>query len=146
MTIDDFWKLIDHIDREALQSGEGYDQIAVQPLIQALGALAQPELQAFQEHLAEMLYELDGRQYADASGDSGRSVDAFLYARCFVVAMGKDVYQRTRGDSNLMPKTLDRWCEPLLYAAAQAWQTQSGERLHFETKVSFETGSNSSLW
>jgi hypothetical protein len=146
MTIDDFWNLIEHIDRDALRSGEGFDQLALQPLIGLLAVLAQPELQSFQDHLAQMLYELDGRRYANASGQSGRSDDAFLYARCFVVALGRDVYQRTREDPELMPKTLDRWCEPLLYAASRAWQLHSGERLRFDTKVSFETGSNTALW
>jgi hypothetical protein len=146
MTIDGFWKLIEHIDRDALQRGEGYDQIALQPLIGLLAVLAQPELQSFQNHLAQMLYELDGRRYANASGESGRSDDAFLYARCFVVAMGRDVYQRTRDDPDLMPKTLDRWCEPLLYATSRAWEVRHGERLQFETNVSFETGSNRALW
>jgi len=93
-----------------------------------------------------MLYELDGRRYANASGESGRSDDAFLYARCFVVAMGWDVYQRTREDPELMPKTLDRWCEPLLYGASRAWEVGHGERLELATKVSFETGSNRALW
>jgi hypothetical protein len=143
MTIDDFWNLIAHIDRDALQCGEGFDQLALQPLTGLLAVLTQPELQSLQD---QMLYELDGRRYANASGESGRSDDAFLYARCFVVAMGRDVYQRTRDNPDLMPKTLDRWCEPLLYVAIRAWKLQSGQRLHLETRVSFETGSNKALW
>ena len=31
MTIEDFWKLTDAIDRQKLQSGEGYDQAAIAP-------------------------------------------------------------------------------------------------------------------
>jgi Protein of unknown function (DUF4240) len=146
MTIDDFWKLIEHIDRDALQRGEGFDELALQPLIGVLAVLTQPELQSFQDHLAQMLYELDGRRYAAAAGESGRSDDGFLYARCFVVAMGRDVYGRTLRDPDLMPKTLDRWCEPLLYATSRAWEVAHGERVQFDTKVSFETGSNGALW
>ena len=145
MTVDDFWTLIEQVDRGSLQSGEVHDEAAIEPLIDALSAVDKPELQSFQEHLAQTLYGLDGRRYMDASGVSS-SGDSFLYARCFVVAMGRDVYERTLSDPDLMPKTVDHWCEPLLYAATGAWEKRTGEQLDFDTVVSFETGSNTSLW
>ena len=144
MTNDDFWRLIETIDRNVLRRGEGHEDEALQPLIDALASLDEAELRSFQNHLAQSLYDLDGRKYADAAGDIGD--DGFLYARCFVVAMGRDVYRRTLRDPDLMPKGVDHWCEPLLYVAEQAWEIQGGESLDFQTKVSFETGSNTALW
>lgn len=146
MTVDGFWKLIAHVDRGLLQRGEGYDEAAVRPLVEALTALEKADLQSFQDHLAQVLYDLDGRAYFDASLDAAGSDDSFLYVRCFVVAMGRDTYERTLRDPGLMPKTIDQWCEPLLYAARLAWQQKTGEELDYETKVSFESGSNEALW
>jgi Protein of unknown function (DUF4240) len=146
MTIDDFWKLIEHIDRDALLMGEGYDDVALRPLIDALARLDKSELQSFQDLLAQALYDLDGRAYFDASSDAAGTDDSFLYVRCFVVAMGRDVYQRTLSDPAQMPNTIERWCEPLLYAARLAWKEQTQEDLDFDTKISFESGSNTSLW
>jgi Protein of unknown function (DUF4240) len=144
MRVDDFWKLIDEVDRIALQNGEGYEDKAVEPLIRALTALDKEELQSFQEHLAQALYGLDGRVYYDAAGDIGD--DGFLYARCFVVATGREAYNRMLTNPDLMPKGLAHWCEPLLYVASSAWEKRTGETLDFDAKVSFETGSNASLW
>jgi hypothetical protein len=143
MTIEDFWKLIDTIDRLKLQSGEGYDQAAIDPLIATLATLSRSELESFQDHLAQALYDLDTQERADASEGSD---DSFLYSRCYVVAMGRETYQRTLRDPASMPNSLDAWCEPLLYAASVACVRQTGEELHYITKVSFETGSNVSRW
>jgi hypothetical protein len=145
MTEDEFWELIERIDRKAL--GEGYEHEAILPLGGALAALEKPELQSFEEHLAQALFDLDGRKYADESGRSGSSDDGFLYARCFVVAMGRDVYQQTLTNPGLMPKALDEWCEPLLYVAGNAWAKRTGEEeVYFDTAVNYETGSNTALW
>jgi hypothetical protein len=107
--------------------------------------LKKADLQSFQDHLAPALYDIDGPSYAGATGSAGGSDDSFLYVRCFVVAMGQDVYQRTLHDPGLKPNTIDQWCEPLLYAARSAWQEQTGEEVDFDTNVSFESGSNAAL-
>jgi len=146
MTIDDFWKLIAHVDRALLKKGEEYDEAAIHPLVQALAALEKEDLQSFQDHLAQVLYDLDGRKYFDACIDAAGSDDSFLYVRCFVVAMGQDTYKSTLSNPRRMPKTTEKWCEPLLYAAQSAWQQKTGEEVDFETKLSFESGSNPTLW
>ena len=142
MTTDEFWALIAHIDRDRLRGGEAHDEAALRPLVQGLTALERSGLQSFQDHLAQALYDIDGPAHADAAGIAGSSDDSFLYVRCFVVAMGRDVYQRTLHDPGQMP---GQECESLLYAARSAWQAQTGEDVHFETEVSFESGSNP-LW
>lgn len=146
MTIAEFWKLIDRIDRRELNRGEGHDSAAIEPLIEALQALRREKLEAFSEQLAQRLYELDGRKFADAAGDSGSSDDGFLYARCFVVASGRETFERVRVDPTAMPSTIEQWCEPLLYAASEAWSRQHGTEWDYMPSASYETGSNSENW
>lgn len=146
MTVDGFWKLIARVDRTPLHRGEGYDEAAIRPLVDALAALEKADLQSFQDHLAQVLYDLDGRAYFDASIDAAGTDDSFLYVRCFVAAMGQDTHKRTLRDPGQMPKTIGQWCEPLLYAARSAWQQKTGEEVDFDTKISFESGSNAALW
>jgi hypothetical protein len=146
MTVDDFWKLIARVDRSLLKKGGEYDEAAIGPLVEALAALEKVELQSFQDHLAQALFDLDGRAYFEASAEAAGTDDSFLYVRCFVVAMGEDTYKRTLSKPRLMPKRDDQSCEDLLYAAQWAWQHKTGEEVDFETKVTFESGSNEALW
>jgi hypothetical protein len=138
-----FWKLINRVDRGALAEDE--DE-AVAPLIEALARLAPADIAAFEEHLALHLYALDGRRYADEAGESSSSDDAFLYARCFVVAQGEAHFRRVLDAPALMPKSSDQWCEALLSVASNAYERVTGEELAVETSVSYETGSNRAQW
>jgi hypothetical protein len=113
-------------------------------LIAALARLPLEAIAAFEEHLALRLYALDGRRYADEAGESSDSDDAFLYARCFVVAQGEAQFRRVLGDPALMPKSSAEWCEALLGVAA--YERVAGEPADFETSVSYETGSNRAQW
>jgi hypothetical protein len=138
-----FWRLMDHVDRGALALDE---DAAVEPLVGELTALRPTELASFQEHLAQRLYALDGRRFADESGESGDSDDGFLYARCFVVARGEEHYRRVLAAPSLMPKSSDDWCEALLTVATTALERSTGEERELETSVSYETGSNRKQW
>ena len=147
MTRTDFWKLIAHVDREALDAGD--EDTALEPLQQRLRSLSEPDLESFEEHLSQCLYALDGQVFADESGESRGSDDAFLYARCFVVARGKAHYEATLKDPKLMPKSLDHWCEALLYPHRRAWADLTGKdesEWAYGASVSYESGSNERLW
>jgi hypothetical protein len=61
---------------------------AVEPLRSALSAKTEAELFEFEECLSQRLYAIDGESFAEQAGDSGRSDDGFLYARCYVMAKG----------------------------------------------------------
>jgi hypothetical protein len=142
-----FWHLIARIDRSALRAGDDFG--AVEPLIEALAEYSEADIREFENMLAQCLYDIDGRQYADQAGRSGRSGDGFLYARCFVVAMGKDYYETVKSDPSKMPKSLDEWCEPLLCVAQRAWAAATGkdqESWNHRRPVSYETGSNKANW
>jgi hypothetical protein len=107
------------------------------------------ELFAFEEQLALHLYAIDGEVYAENAGDSGGSDDGFLYARCYVVAKGREFFEAVKADPALMPKSIEQWCETLLYPHREAWaqitQRDSSE-WPFVSSVSYESGSNSDLW
>ena len=143
----EFWRLIWEIDRDALRDGD--DEGAVEPLAEALTQHAEADIKEFENILAQCLYDLDGQAYADQAGESGHSDDGFLYARCYVVASGKKHYDSVKADQTKMPKSLDEWCESLLYVAQKAWSAATGrdeESWDHHAPVSYETGSNNTNW
>jgi hypothetical protein len=146
MTRQQFWDHIKTIDIAALHDQD--DQAAIAPLEESLSTLTVEDLQAFEEHLSQCLFALDGKIYADESGDSGNSDDGFLYVRCYVVAQGQKHFEATLKKPSLMPKN-DEWCEQLLYPHRKAWARLTGAdetAWEFEASVSYESGSNPDLW
>lgn len=142
-----FWRLIARIDGNALRHGD--DESAVEPLVDALSDCTEDEIRGFEDILAASLYQLDGQTYADAAGQSGRSGDGFLYARCYVVARGETHYESVKANPAEMPDSLDEWCEPLLYVAQRAWARSTGndeEEWDYQPPLNYETGSNRSNW
>jgi hypothetical protein len=142
-----FWKLIGLIDVDALDNGN--EDRAIHPLHEALVKKSEEDLFAFEEQLALHLYAIDGEVYADNAGDSGGSDDGFLYARCYVVAKGREFFEGVKSDPTLMPKSIEQWCERLLYAHREAWAQvtqRDSSKWPFFSAVSYESGSNSDLW
>jgi Protein of unknown function (DUF4240) len=142
-----FWKLIASIDVNALDNGCEDD--AIEPLQAALELKSDQELFAFEEILSQKLYDIDGEAYADNAEEGGSSDDAFLYARCYVVAKGAEFYEMVKADPTRMPKTIEQWCEPLLYPHRTVWAARNGtdeSAWPFEATVSYETASNEALW
>lgn len=142
-----FWRLIAKIDRDALCDGD--EEGAVEPLVETLSEYDEAEIKAFEDILAQFLYDIDGRAYVDQAGKSAHSADGFLYARCYVVAMGKEHYDSVKAGPTRMPKSLDDWCESLLFVAQQAWAAATGEEdesWDYCPPVSYETGSNEANW
>ncbi len=143
----EFWRLIENVDREALQEGD--EDSAVEPLVDALSQLGEADIRDFETILTQCLYDIDGRAYAENAGRSGQSGDGFLYARCYVVANGQTHYDNVKADPTRMPKSLDEWCEALLYVSQRAWANVTGrdeEEWSHNTPLSYETGSNAANW
>jgi hypothetical protein len=118
-------------------------------LVEALAEYGEAEIKQFEDILAQCLHDIDGRAYADQAGVSGQSSDGFLYARCYVVARGKKHYDSVKADPTRMPKSLDEWCESLLFVAQQAWAAATGEdeeSWDHHAPVSYETGSVKANW
>ena len=147
MNSNEFWKLIALVDLDALENGDEDEALA--SLSSAMAAMDVSRIEAFQEQLSQVLFAIDGESYADNAGDSGTSDDCFLYARCYVVARGEDYYSRVKAKPEEMPKSIEQWCESLLYVAQNAWATKTGSNPSewiFDATVSYESGSNESLW
>ena len=147
MTNDEFWKSISLIDIEALDEGD--EETAVEALSESISSNTEEEINQFYEILSQYLYKLDGKVWCDESGESSNSSDGFLYARCYVVAKGRDYYESVLNDPRLMPKSCEQWAESLIYVAGQAWGEVTGndeEDYEFEPSVSYETGSNDNQW
>ena len=147
MTDSEFWDLIARVDVEALEQGD--DHRAVLPVQKALSGKSEAQLAEFEEALAQKLYAIDGEDYARNAGESGSSDDPFLYARLYVIARGREYYETVRAHPERMPKSLQQWCEPLLYVHKYAWGALTGRSASawpFSPTVSYESGSNPALW
>lgn len=143
-----FWSLIDRFDWS-----KDEDDDIIEPAVVALALLPDSQIADFQQALARKLYDIDGRAWARESGpeiwlgEPDRvQVDAFLYARCLVVANGREFYDAVRADPALMPKDAD--FEAILMLAADAYDRKTGlvwDELD-DTDVSYETFSNEAGW
>lgn len=140
-----FWHLIDLIDWS-----KETDVEQIEPLIDALEKLPVKSIFAFDDKLTEKLYLLDKKDYAKQIGkdswtnSSYFSVDIFLYARTCVIANGKAFYTEVLKDATLMPKGLTY--EPLLYAAATAYETKTGKKYEYVPAYPIETYANKKGW
>ncbi len=144
-TEDDFWNAIALLD----WSQEGDDGKVVEPLFNYLVVQPISHIYRFSDMLAEKLWQLDTRHHAqvfldDPESDGYLSVDDFLYARCAVVANGKDFYEKTLHNPAQMP--IDLTFEPLLYVAPSAYLRQTGNPFLTPGAFSYETYSNKEDW
>lgn len=147
MTDDEFWRLI-----ATLRGRVGDDDL--ERLGRRLRQLPAAEITAFADRLAVVLHQLDRHDLwvqpvSDVESPDEvfpLSDDAFLYARCAVVAAGEQTYQRVLADPTAFAGAWDLGAELLMYAADEAYEDVTGEEWDHETPVSAETGSNSAGW
>lgn len=146
MPLPDFWRLIALLDWDH----EGDDDAVLAPVVEALAALPKTDIRGFQERLTHLLYLIDTRAHALASGllsekDDYLSVDAFLFARCVVVANGQAFYDDVLAKPQTMPQDME--FEALLQLASAAWEQKTdGDDFDHETGCSYETYSNQAGW
>ncbi|WP_374605053.1 DUF4240 domain-containing protein [Arenimonas sp.] len=148
MNDDTFWRIIGLLDWDE----EGDDEAVIEPAVDALAQMPVEAIAGFEETLARKLHALDTRAHAreigeDAYTDDGDdfSVDTFLYARCCVVANGRELYETVLANPAGFPKDQD--FEALLNVAATAHEQKTGEEPEFfDTSVSYETFSNEAGW
>lgn len=146
LTEAEFWSIIDDLDWEKT----GNNEAVIAPVVKRLSEFSAEAIQSFQDILSEKLYHLDGKRYAQHIGESAYqtdeifSVDVFLYARCCVVANGKDFYESVLQQPNQMPKDLTFGA--LLRVAAEAYELKTGERFQYIPAYIYETYANSNGW
>lgn len=144
-TDNEFWQMIDLLD----WSEEGNDEKTVEPVISALEQMPLANIYRFLDILSEKLWQLDTRKHAkvfldDPEEEGYLSVDDFLYARCAVVANGKQYFDDVLLHPGKMPKDLT--FEPLLFVASHAYKRKTGKDFMSQPSMSYETYSNKEGW
>jgi hypothetical protein len=147
---DDFWDLIDLLGGRA-------DPDACDRLAQVLATRSKAVVIGFADRLAEALYRIDRADLAafphlDVTDEDGLplplSDDAFLYARCGVVAAGREAYARVLADpAAFCPYTSREYDgEALLYVAEDAWEALTGRPWEHVEPFDDESGANAEGW
>jgi hypothetical protein len=139
----DFWELIQQLD----WSKNDNDQI-IEPVVAALSKMHVANIYQFQDILSEKLWNLDTRAHAVIFiGDEPEaylSEDDFLYARCGVVANGKEFYEKVLTNPDAMPA--DTTFSPLLRITKKAYERKTGKKMTIVPAFNYETGSNTQGW
>jgi hypothetical protein len=104
-------------------------------------ALAGGELTSLDRVLERKLYDIDR---ADIQAVTDGSDDGFLYARGFIVAMGRDFYDAVAGDPQVA--VLDAECEEMCYFFAHLYRERFGEFPETGSGISRESCSNATGW
>jgi hypothetical protein len=118
---------------------EALEERVLPALRKALKALPKDELAAFDRSLERKLYELDR---ADVQRHTDGSDDGFLYARGFIVAMGRSYYDAVLAEPS--SAIMDMECESICYLPKQLYEEAHGRLA--PSGISRETGSNKAGW
>lgn len=163
LTVDDFWASIedawatipDSADlRAALASPttesearfEAAENIEphLRPFLAALKttleSYTQPQLAAWDGHIAQALFDIDREDVHDATDGSD---DGFLYARGFIVAIGKNYYDKVNAEPGTYG-VMDAEFELICYEGSHVHDTRFGDWP--PQAVSRESGSNGGGW
>lgn len=148
MDDDQFWAIIALFD----WSKETGNDI-MQPAVEALARFSKADICVFYDLMNTKLYALDGRRFAEQLGSNRYapeenkyfSADDFLYARCGVVANGRDFFEEVLQNPERIPKEFT--FEYLLSLPDKAWQLKTGrDDLDYFPATWYETFSNSDGW
>jgi hypothetical protein len=99
------------------------------------------ELTSLDRVLERKLYDIDR---ADIQAVTDGSDDGFLYARGFIVAMGRNFYDAVASDPQVAVR--DAECEEMCYFFAHLYRERFGEFPETGSGVSHESCSNATGW
>ncbi|MFD6394597.1 DUF4240 domain-containing protein [Nocardia sp. NPDC060259] len=142
--IETAWERAGSTARRALLDS-AYDDEPLGRFIDALRSLStdftSDELTALDRVAERALYDIDR---ADIHAITDGSDDGFLYARGFIVAMGREYYEAVRADPEAaLP---DVWCEEMCYFFAHLHDKLYGDFPDTGSGISRETASNPAGW
>jgi hypothetical protein len=103
--------------------------------------LERDELISFIHNLEERLYNIDRSEIQKATDCSD---DGFIYARCFIVAMGKKYYDIVDNDPS--KAAMDAEAEGFGFTAYSVYDDRFDEQFKRNSKHSIESGSNKAGW
>lgn len=139
-----FWSIISTVDQNDLLSDD--TESALNSICTRLSTESTAEIEAFADHLAEVLHDLDTSKHF--SYCAGASPDSFLYSRCFAVGMGERFYTSVLKSPSKMPPATKEF-ELLLQAPQKAWSIAQGtdqDDWNYRPKVNVESGTNPNGW
>lgn len=110
-------------------------------MLERLEKLPADELLGFQRILERKLYDLDRADIAEYAEGSD---DGFLYARGFIVAVGRVYYEAVTIRPSLAMSGWQFESEDMCYVAQFVYEKKFGELP--PSDISFETGSNREGW
>jgi TPR repeat protein len=131
MNEEQFWNIIETTQRKS----EGDGDLQVSLIEKALGELPEPDILDFDRLLNEFMAASYTQNLWAAAYliNGGCSDDGFDYFRAWLIAQGKDVFQKALKD----PETLVDVAEPdvelelLLYAAAKAYEARTRKKFTY---------------
>jgi hypothetical protein len=141
-----FWDIIHLLDWRDPEN----DEQVLQPAIEALAKSPIHHIYLFSDMLANKLFSLDAKVFAENIGDDAYSPnkyfspDNFLYARCCVIANGQKFYESILKNPKLMPKDLT--FEALLSLASKAYFQKTNKLFDYIPITPIETYSNKTGW
>jgi Protein of unknown function (DUF4240) len=124
-----------------LAAVEGALPVFVGALMDQCRELPGGELTSLDRVLERKLYDIDR---ADIQAVTDGSDDGFLYARGFIVAMGRDFYDAVASDPEAA--VLDAECEEMCYLFADLYRERFGEFPEIGSGISRESCSNATGW
>lgn len=130
-----FWRLIKLLDMDAEEPTER--------LVAYLAGRPEETIFSFEEALSYKLHLLDRPEHA-GKGKGYFSPDAFLYARCAVVARGKSYFEKVRRKG--LAIDLEEDAEELLEVAGEAYEEKTGKAFEYTAAFDYETYENREAW
>ncbi len=144
-----FWDIIGRLD----WNRTGDDAAVLEPACASLASLDEESIFEFDDILSEKLHALDTREHCRAcyageldpdDGDDYISADDFLYARCVVVANGRDFFAAVLADPAEMPQDME--FESLLSLPESAYERKTGKEYEHTPAVDYESFQNLAGW
>lgn len=127
------------------------DEAIVEPLIDFLAEWGDDLIYAFDDRMAQLLYDIDTKAVASKAykDDEYMSPDMFLYNRCVALINSKPFYNQVHNGKRKLNKDCE--FEIILYVPARAWAKlhNKDEDEYYachETPVCVETYSNEVGW
>lgn len=131
----------DPLGRQLMATVDAAGDAFIQQLRDLAAELSSPELTALDRVVERRLYDLDREEVHDVTDGSD---DGFLYARGFILAVGRDFYAAVDADPRLA--VLDADLEAMCYLFAHVHEQKFGAWPESGSGISRETCQNPTGW
>ncbi len=130
---------LSELDEEQIENLSANLNNFIESLEKALNELSAEDLMEFDRITERKLYQIDRSEIHEFTDGSD---DGFLYARGFILAMGREYFETV--DKNASKAVMDAEFEEMCFVGRRLYNNKFGELSLSE--ISRETGSNASGW